>query len=51
MAAVYFWIDDSQPDAVKTRFGRDGAKLLGPGVYKDGTGPTLRVDRPFDITD
>ena len=50
MSAVYLWFDDSQPDALKTRFGADGAELRGPGVYDDeDRGRTLRVDRGFDI--
>ena len=50
MSAVYFWIDDSQPQAVIDRFGRDGSGLHGPNVLPDeDTGPTLRVDHGFDV--
>jgi hypothetical protein len=49
MAAVYFWIDESQPEAVKTRFGRDGSGLHGSNVHAEATGPTFRIDRPFTI--
>ena len=50
MSAVYFWVDGSQPQAVRDRFGADGAGLHGPDVHFDeDTGPTMPVDRGFDI--
>ena len=50
MSAVYFSIDRGQPVAVQQRFGLDGSGLQGPDVHlDDDTGPTLRVDRGFDI--
>jgi hypothetical protein len=50
MSAVYFSIDRGQPVAVQQRFGLDGSGLQGPDVHlDDDTGPTLRVDRDFDI--
>jgi hypothetical protein len=52
MSAVYFSIDRGQPVAVQQRFGLDGSGLQGPDVHlDDDTGPTLRVDRGFDIGD
>jgi hypothetical protein len=50
MSAVYFSIDRGQPAAVQQRFGLDGSGLQGPDVHlDDDTGPTLRIDRGFDI--
>jgi hypothetical protein len=50
MSAVYFWIDESQPQEVIDRFGLDGSGLHGPNVLPhEDTGPTLRVDHGFDI--
>ena len=49
MSAVYFWIDSSQPPEVIQRFGRDGSDLKGPHVRQEDTGPTLRIDKGFEI--
>ena len=49
MSAVYFWINSSQPPEVIQRFGSDGSGLKGPHVRQEDTGPTLRIDRGFDI--
>jgi hypothetical protein len=49
-AAAYFWIDDSQPQAVVARFGSDGAGLRGPGVIdRADRGRSLEVKITFTV--
>lgn len=49
LAVVYFWVDGSQPGAVTDRFGASGERLKGPDVTGDGYGPTLEIQRVFQI--
>jgi hypothetical protein len=52
MSAVHFSVDRGQPVAVQQRFGLARSGLQGPDVHvDDGRGPTLRIDRTFDVGD
>ncbi len=49
LVSAYFWVDETQPQAVIERFGTDGSGLRGPDVYREDGYANLVVDREFTL--